>query len=82
MKFAISTQNNYFLWGPEGATGEVMIVINGMTPEEMRERYASVEVVGRTDAPYAMPYEHRNIYLARGRKGNLVDDWPGMKAYI
>jgi hypothetical protein len=34
------------------------------------------------DAPYSMPFEHRNIYLARGRKGSLLKDWPEMKNYI
>jgi hypothetical protein len=79
---AISIHNNYFLWGPHGATGEVMIVINNATSAEMREIYSSVEVVGRIDHPFSMPYEHRNIYLARGRRKNLIDDWPTMKHYI
>jgi hypothetical protein len=79
---AISGHNNYFLWGPRGATGEVTIVINGATPAEMREFYNSVEVVGRMDHPLSMPYEHRNIYLARGRHKNLVEDWLSFKNYI
>jgi len=29
-----------------------------------------------------MPYEHRNIYLARGRKMNLTEDWGELKHYI
>jgi hypothetical protein len=82
LPFASSVQNNYWIWGPQGATGEVMIVINGATPEEMRERYASVELAGRMGTAYSMPYEHRNIYLARGRKGTLLADWPEMKNYI
>jgi hypothetical protein len=59
-----------------------MIVINGASPEEMREFYTSVEIAGVMDAPYSMPYEHRNIYLVRGRKGNLTTDWPDFKHYI
>jgi hypothetical protein len=82
LPFAISVHNSYFLWGPHGYTGELMIVINGATPEEMRQYYQSVEVVGRIGTTYSMPYEHRNIYLARGRKTNLLTDWPAMKAYI
>lgn len=42
----------------------------------------SVEVVGRMGTTYSMPYEHRNIYLARGRKASLLADWPAMKEYI
>jgi MFS family permease len=82
LPFAISGQNNYYLWGPHGETGEVMIVINGATPEEMRENYDSVEIAGVMDHPYAMPYEHRNIYLCRARKGSLITDWPNLKRYI
>jgi hypothetical protein len=59
-----------------------MIVINGATPEEMRQYYQSVEVVGLMGTPYSMPFEHRNIYLAHGRKANLLADWPAMKEYI
>ncbi|MCU1321358.1 MAG: hypothetical protein JWM43_1007 [Acidobacteriaceae bacterium] len=79
---AISGHNSYFMWGPQGATGEVMIVINGASPEEMRKFYTSVEVVGRMDHPYAMPFEHRNIYLVRERKLNVTADWESFKHYI
>ena len=79
---AISGQNNYYLWGPRGATGELVIVVNGASLEEMREVYAEVEIVGRMDAPYSMPYERRNIYLARGRRQNLSADWAELKHYI
>jgi hypothetical protein len=79
---AISGHNNYWLWGPHGAAGEVVIAINGATPQEMLESYSQVQVAGRMDNPWSMPYEHRNIYLARGRKANLSADWPDFKHYI
>ena len=59
-----------------------MIVITGASPEEVRKLYAEVEVVGRMGTTYTMPYEHRNIYLARGRRKNLLNDWANVKAYI
>jgi hypothetical protein len=82
LPFAISGHNNYWLWGPHGATGEIMIVINGSTPEEMREFYDSVQVVGRMAHPLSMPFEHRNIYLVRGRHKSILEDWPDFKHYI
>jgi 4-amino-4-deoxy-L-arabinose transferase-like glycosyltransferase len=82
LPFAISGHNNYWIWGPHGETGEVMIVINGASLDEMRKYYDSVEIAGVMDHPYAMPYEHRNIYLCRGRKGSIVKDWPEFKKYI
>jgi Dolichyl-phosphate-mannose-protein mannosyltransferase len=82
LPFAISGHNNYWLWGSHGETGEVMIVINGSSPSELREFYDSVQVVGRMDHPLSMPYEHRNIYLVRGRHKSILDDWPDFKHYI
>ncbi|MBS1823302.1 MAG: glycosyltransferase family 39 protein [Acidobacteria bacterium] len=82
LPFAVGGHNNYWLWGPHGYTGEVMIVVNGATPEEMRRFYDSVEVAGRMDNPFAMPYEHRNVYLVRGRKKNLTADWNEQKFFF
>jgi 4-amino-4-deoxy-L-arabinose transferase-like glycosyltransferase len=82
LPFAISGHNNYWLWGPHGETGEVMIVINGASLDEMRKYYDSVEIAGVMNHPYAMPYEHRNIYLCRGRKGSILKDWAEFKKYI
>jgi hypothetical protein len=82
LPFAITGQNNYWLWGPHGATGELVIAINDATPAEMLENYSQVQVAGRMDNEWSMPYEHRNIYLARGRKANLSADWPDFKHYI
>ncbi len=82
LPFTISGHNNYWLWGPHGHTGEVMIIINGASLEEMRRNYSSVEIVGEMYHPYSMPYEHRHIFLARGRKENLTNDWLELKHYI
>lgn len=79
---AVSGHNNYWIWGPSLYTGDVMIVISGSSPEEMRKFYDSVETVGRMDHPLSMPFEHRNIYLARGRKKNLSSDWKSLKFYF
>ena len=82
LPFAISGHNNYWIWGPHGETGDVIIVIDGASLDEMRKYYDSVEIAGVMDHPYAMPYEHRNIYLCRGRKGSILKDWPDFKHYI
>ncbi|WP_035350219.1 ArnT family glycosyltransferase [Edaphobacter aggregans] len=79
---AISGHNSYWMWGPNGATGEVMIIVTGATPEELRENYDSVEIAGRMDNPLSMPYERRNIYLVRGRHKNVTTDWKDFKHYI
>jgi len=78
---AISGHNNYFLWGPRGHDGSVVLTMSA-TRERLLERFESVEEVGRLDDPYAMPYETaRPIYLCRGLKGSLIEDWPKLKHY-
>ncbi len=82
LPFAISSHNNYFLWGPHSATGEVMLVIGNITPEDLGKIYSSVQIVGHMNHPLSMPYEHRTIYLVRDRHKSLIEDWPTMKFYF
>ena len=82
LPFATSGHNNYYLWGPHGETGEVMIIISSGTADDMRENYNTVESVGTMDHPYAMPYEHKNIFLCRDRKSSLLTGWAEVKHYI
>jgi hypothetical protein len=77
----VSAHNNYWQWGPQGATGEVMIVLSRQ-PERLRERFASVERVGETSCGDCMPYEnHIPIFLCRGMRPSLPDVWPALKHY-
>ena len=78
---AISGHNNYYLWGPMGHDGSVMIVIGGnLKPEQ--SLFQSVTQVGVTDAPYAMPYETgKPIYVLRGLKEPMAVLWPSLKHY-
>jgi hypothetical protein len=78
---AISSHQNYWIWGPRGYTGEEMIVISDASPQEMLNRYASCEIADRMDNPYSMPYERRPIYLCRGRKQPYETDWNELKLY-
>jgi len=82
LPFAISGHNNYWLWGTHGETGEIMIVINGDSPEELHKYYNSVVIAGRMNNPLSMPYERRNIYLVRGRHPDVFGDWSRLKHYI
>jgi hypothetical protein len=78
---AVSGHNNYWQWGPQGATGDVMIVLS-RRPELLRERFASVERVGETDCGDCMPYEnHLPIFLCRGLRSSLADAWLALKHY-
>jgi len=78
---ALSGQNQYFLWGPRGYDGAVIIHVNG---EAARwQRYCDqLKIVGTLDAPYAMPYENeRPILLCRGLRANLTQTWDRFKRF-
>ena len=75
---AISGHQTYFLWGPRGYTGESVIVMQGQQ-EDLERRFASVRKVARAGHPYAMPYEHFDIFHCRGLKQPLQEIWPQVK---
>jgi hypothetical protein len=78
---AIAGANNYYIWGPRGHDGSVVIIIGGST-QHYAELFRSTEVVGRISSPYAMPYEtDQPIYVLRGMKTPLPDYWPQVKSY-
>lgn len=79
---AVSGHNAYWMWGPNGYSGDCMIEVVGASPEEMREIYSEVSIAGKLDNPYSMPYERRNIYLVHHRRGNFTQAWGEMKSYI
>ncbi len=76
----ISGHNTYWMWGTYGAKMDPVIAISGGSPEKLAREYASVTVVGRMDHPLAMPHEHKNVYLLRGRKFPFV--WGEKKDFI
>jgi hypothetical protein len=77
---AISGHNNYYLWGPQGHDGSVLIVLGpywgGLIPA-----YRRVEVAGEISNPYAMPYETGPIYVLREPKVPFSLIWPRLKHY-
>ena len=79
---AISGHNTYWIWGPHGCTGHILISVVGGSPAELQQIYNGVQTVGTMDDPYAMPFEHRNIYLLHDRKENLQKEWPDFKNYF
>jgi len=78
---AVSGHNNYFLWGPRGHDGSVVIIIGG-TPAKYASLFRSATLAGRIDSPYAMPYEtDQPIYVLRDMKPPLQTYWPQTKHY-
>lgn len=79
---AISGQNSYWSWGTHGCDSNLVIAVIGDSPQAVEQKYASVEIVGRMDNPLAMPYEHRNIYLLRGRRPSEPFHWADERFYF
>ena len=78
---AISGHNNYWLWGPRGATGEVVIRLGGSLPA-MQESYSEVIQAGIFEDPYCMPYENNMpVWIFKRRHTPLKDDWAEFKHY-
>lgn len=79
---AISPQNSYWMWGMHGCDTGITIAISGGTPEDLSKEYASVTVLAYMANPWSMPFEHKNIYLLRGRLPSAPLNWRKKKNYI
>jgi Dolichyl-phosphate-mannose-protein mannosyltransferase len=78
---AISGHNNYWLWGPHGRTGDVLVVLS-THPERLQQRFESIQFVARTDCGDCMPYENGiGIYICRGLRQPVAELWPLLKHY-
>jgi hypothetical protein len=76
---AIGAHQSYFLWGPRGATGEVLIVLGEGNRAALESKCRSVEQATVLHDPYAMPYENLPIYVCRGIA--LGELWPQLKKW-
>ncbi len=78
---ALSGQDQYYIWGPRGYDGSVLIHING-DPERWRPNCASLDIVAHFGAPLVMPYENnRPVFVCRGLRVPLDVAWPHFKRF-
>jgi hypothetical protein len=78
---AISGHNNYWLWGPRGCDGSVVIIIGGDRADH-EEEFSEVIEGGRFDCDDCMPYEDDQIlWIARGLKMDIDQAWASSKHY-
>jgi len=78
----LSGHNSYWLWGPEGWDGKVLVIIGG-DPKDNAKWFDSIQQVGEGDAPFAMPYERGiTVSIGRGLKMPVAEAWPKLKNYI
>jgi len=79
---AVSQHNNYYLWGPGSELPSVFIMV-GWPTRDLASVFAQVEVAGRVESPYAMPFETRwPIHVCRGLRLPLNEAWRRGKMFI
>ena len=77
----ISGHNSYWLWGPGDRDADLAIAVSD-TSDNLHLEYTSVTLVGCVDDPLAMPFEHKCVYLLRGRRPEYPLLWSKKKRYI
>jgi hypothetical protein len=78
---AISGHNNYYLWGPQQYTGEVVIAV-GMPLEDLKPIFGQIELAATINNEYAIPEENNlPVYVCRKPKMTLQQAWPRLKFY-
>jgi hypothetical protein len=81
MPHAISGHNNYFLWGPQQYTGEVVIAV-GMSLEDLKPIFGEINLAVTINNEYAIPEENNlPVYICRMPKMTLQEAWPRLKFY-
>ena len=78
---AISGHNSYWLWGPRGCDGSVVVVIGG-DREGVERVFASVEAAGIHHAEDVMPYENDlTLWVCREPRIPIEQLWPQVRHY-
>jgi 4-amino-4-deoxy-L-arabinose transferase-like glycosyltransferase len=79
---AISSHNNYWIWGPGEKPGEIAIIVGG-NPEDYLRIYYDVQQAATVICEYARPFEtNLPVYLCRRPKVTLQQVWPRIKHFI
>lgn len=79
---ASSGHNNYWLWGPQNDTAQVVIHLGGPSEETLVGLYREVQVADTFRCEYCMPYENNMpIYLGKGPLFSMMVIWPRVKHF-
>lgn len=77
----ISGHNAFYLWGPDGCTGQVLITIN-IAPKDAARGYNSVTLVARTSCAACVDFENNApILILRQPKVPFAVLWPQARHY-
>jgi hypothetical protein len=78
---AISTANNYWIWGPRNYTGESLILMDEDSPEKYAQHCRSLKLITGANDPYARPDENYPTYHCVGLSPDLRSLWPSLKPW-
>ena len=77
----ISGHNAFYLWGPQGCSGQVLITIN-IAPQDAARWFRSVTLAARTSCAACVDYEnHAPILILRQPKAPFAVIWALSKHY-
>ena len=81
---ALSGHNNYWLWGPRGYSGNVVIDVNGDCGRGSAPGlFRTARLAARSDPPWVISYEQNiPIMVCAGIRTPLAAVWPKLKNYI
>jgi hypothetical protein len=78
---AISGHNNYYLWGPGGCSGRVLITINQTQADDLRA-FASVQSASTITCHYCMSAENDvPVYICTQPKATVPALWRSTKLF-
>ena len=75
---ALSGHLAYHSWGPPAEDPTVLIVFDD-DRERLESLFESVELAGRVEHPYSMPYQHFDVWLCRKPKVSFRAIWPTLR---
>ncbi|MBI4518792.1 MAG: glycosyltransferase family 39 protein [Deltaproteobacteria bacterium] len=79
---ALSGHNNYWLWGPRGITGEVVIAV-GIPRADLEKYFAAVVQADTIVSPYALPFEtNLPVFVCHHLQMPIAAAWPLLKRYM
>jgi hypothetical protein len=79
---AISSQNNYYLWGTRGQSGDILVAVGASRIDILRRYYRHVTLVATSTEPYKWVVEGpAPIYLCRDPVAPLSEIWPHLRWY-
>jgi hypothetical protein len=78
---SLGTHNQYWLWGPGDATGDLVIAVHG-SQAELEGWFRRCERRAEIECPYCMPLlDAKAVFVCHEARRPLAELWPLLKQY-